>query len=140
MGTRIRRMGEAYSSGDVIVTVAGMRDVNPDAISYGYSYAHATQQGLRRTPRAWRMGVKTMEGNITLPLDVIAEFEKIAPRGDIARIRPFPINVVFFNAENEMIRDVVIAKFTGNKREVSADEDISNEYELFVLDIQLNVG
>lgn len=137
--TRIRRMGEAYSSGDVTVTMAGMRDVNPDAVSYGYSYAHATQQGIRRHPRAWRQGAKTMEGSITLPLDVIAEFERIAPRGDIALIRPFPINVVYFNAENEMIRDIVIAKFTGNKRNVGSDEDITNEYELFVLDIQLNV-
>ena len=137
--SRIRRMGEAYSSGDVVVTAAGMQDVNPNAVSYGYSYAHSTQQGLRRTSRAWRMGPRTNEGSITLPLDVIAEFEKIAPLHDIARIRPFPINVVFLNAENEMIRDVVIAKFTGNKRSVSADEDIANEYELFVLDIQLNV-
>ena len=137
--SRIRRMGEAYSSGDVIVTVAGMRDVNPNAISYGYSYAHATQQGIRREPRAWRMGPRTNEGSITLPIDVSAEFEKIAPDGDIARIRPFPINVVFLNTENEMIRDLVIAKFTGNKRNVGTDEDITNEYELFVLDIQLNV-
>lgn len=136
---RIRRMGEAYSSGDVTVTVAGMQDVNPDAISYGYGYAHSTQQGIRRTPRSWRMGAKTMDGNITLPIDVISEFEKIAPLHDIARIRPFPINVVFLNAENEMIRDLVIAKFMGNKRKVGADEDISNEYELFVLDIQLNI-
>ncbi|MCL2328442.1 MAG: hypothetical protein FWC39_08005 [Bacteroidetes bacterium] len=136
---RIKRMGEAYSAGDVIVTVAGMRDVNPDAISYNYKFAHATQQGIRRSPRAWRMGPKTMEANITLPIDVIAEFEKIAPLGDIARIRPFPINVVFFNPENEMIRDLIIAKFTGNSRSVSADEDISAEYELFVLDIQLNI-
>ena len=135
---RIRRMGEAYSAGDVTVTVAGMRDVDPNAISYGYSYAHAKQQGLRRKARAWRMGTQTMEGSITLPIDVAAEFEKIAPRGDIARIRPFPINVVFLNAENEMIRDVIIAKFTGNARSVTGDEDIANEYELFVLDIQLN--
>jgi hypothetical protein len=132
-------MGEAYSSGDVIVTVAGMRDVNPDAVSYGYSYAHATQQGIRRNPRAWRMGPKTNEGSITLPIDVAAEFEKIAPNHDLALIRPFPVNVVFLNAENEMIRDLVIAKFTGNKRNVGADEDITNEYELFVLDIQLNI-
>lgn len=135
---RIRRMGEAYSSGDVTVTVAGMRDVNPDAVSYGYTYAHATQQGIRRNPRAWRMGPKTMEGSITLPLDVISEFEKIAPNGDIALIRPFPINVTFFNSENEMIKDLVIAKFTGNKRNVGADEDITNEYELFVIGIDLN--
>jgi hypothetical protein len=133
-------MGEVYSSGDVIVTVAGMRDVNPSAIEYGYSYAHEYQRGIRRAPRGWRMGNKEFEGSITLPLDVAAEFEKIAPAGDIALIRPFPVNVVFFSAENEMIRDLVVAKFQGNKRSVSNDGELENQYDLFILDIQLNIG
>ncbi|MDR2806257.1 MAG: hypothetical protein LBB85_11615 [Dysgonamonadaceae bacterium] len=138
--SRIRRMGEVYSSGDVIVTVAGMRDVNPSAIEYGYSYAHEYQRGIRRTPRGWRMGAKEFEGSITLPLDVAAEFERIAPAGDVARIRPFPINIVYFNAENEMIRDMVVAKFQGNKRSVTNDGELENQYDLFILDIQLNIG
>jgi hypothetical protein len=133
-------MGEVYSSGDVIVTVAGMRDVNPSAIEYGYSYAHEYQRGIRRAPRGWRMGAKEFEGSITLPLDVVAEFEKIAPAGDIARIRPFPVNVVYLNAENEMIRDLVVAKFQGNKRSVSNDGELENQYDLFILDVQLNIG
>jgi hypothetical protein len=133
-------MGEVYSSGDVIVTVAGMRDVNPSAIEYGYSYAHEYQRGLRRDPRGWRMGAKEFEGNVTLPIDIAAEFEKIAPAGDIALIRPFPINIVYVNAENDMIRDLVIAKFQGNKRSVSNDGELENQYDLFVLDVQLNIG
>jgi hypothetical protein len=133
-------MGEVYSSGDVIVTVAGMRDVNPSAIEYGYSYAHEYQRGIRRAPRGWRMGAKEFEGSITLPLDVVAEFEKIAPAGDVACIRPFPINVVYLNTENEMIRDLVVAKFQGNKRSVSNDGELENQYDLFILDVQLNIG
>jgi hypothetical protein len=133
-------MGEVYSSGDVVVTVAGMRDVNPSAIEYGYSYAHEYQRGIRRAPRGWRMGAKEFEGSITLPLDVVAEFEKIAPVGDVARIRPFPINVVYLNTENEMIRDLVVAKFQGNKRSVSNDGELENQYDLFILDVQLNIG
>ncbi len=136
---RIQRMGEAYSSGDVVVSVAGMFDVNPSSVEYGYSYTHEYQRGIRRDPRAWRMGAKEFEGSITLPLDVVAEFEKIAPRGDIAKIRPFPINVVFFNAENEMIRDLVVAKFQGNKRSVTTDGELENQFDLFILDIQLNI-
>ncbi len=136
---RIRRMGEAYSSGDVVITIAGMRDIDVDSISYNYSYAHAKQQGIRRKGRAWRMGPREEGCTVGIPIDVIAEFEKIAPGGDIARIRPFPINVVFLNAENEMIRDIIIAKFQGNGRQVSPDENVTYEYELFVLDIQLNI-
>ena len=37
---RIKRMGEVYSSGDVVVTVPGMFDVNPSNIEYGYKYSH----------------------------------------------------------------------------------------------------
>jgi len=132
-------MGEVYSAGDVVVTVAGMVDVNPSSIEYGYSYTHEYQRGINRSPRGWRMGQKEMEAKITLPLDVIAEFEKVSPGGDIAQLRPFPINIVFLNAENEMIRDKVIAKFTGNKRSISGDSELENEYELFPIDIQLNI-
>lgn len=136
---RIKRMGEVYSSGDVVVTVAGMVDVNPSAIEYGYKYAHEYQRGIKRAPRGWRMGAKEYESKITLPLDVMAEFEKAAPMGDIALIRPFPINVVLFNSENEMIRDQVIAKFTGNKRNITGDGELETECELFTLDVQLNI-
>lgn len=132
-------MGEVYSSGDVTVTVAGMVDVNPSSIEYGYNYSHEYQRGIRRSPRSWRMGQKEMEAKITLPMDVVAEFEKKAPNGDIALIRPFPINIVFLNAENEMIRDQVIAKFTGNRRSVTGDGELENEFVLFPIDIQLNI-
>jgi len=137
---RIRRMGEVYSSGDVIVTIAGMHDVNPSGIEYGYEYAHEYAKGIGRTPRGWRMGAKEMTSKITLPLDVSAEFEKIAPNGDVARIRPFPINVIYTNAENEIIHDLVIAKFKGNKRSVTNDGELENEFDLFTLDVQLNIG
>lgn len=137
---RIKRMGEVYSSGDVTVTIAGMFDVNPSSVEYGYNYAHEYQRGIKRDPRGWRMGQKEYEGKISLPLDVVAEIEKKAPNGDIALIRPFPINVVYANAENDLIHDLVIAKFQGNKRSVTGDGDLENEFELFVLDIQLNIG
>jgi hypothetical protein len=136
---RIKRMGEAYSAGDVVVTIAGMQDVDPSAIEYGYSYAHEYQRGLHRSPKAWRMGAKDYEGNITLPLDVSAELEKVAPFHDIALIRPFPIVVVFFNLENERITDRLWAKFKGNKRSVSGDAAIENQFELFITDFEPNV-
>lgn len=138
--SRVRRMGEVYSSGDVVVTLAGLFDANPSAIEYGYEYAHEYAKGIKREPRGWRMGGKEMTSKITLPLDVVAEFEKVAPNGDLAKIRPFPINITFANEENELIHDLVIAKFKGNKRSVTNDGELENEYDLFTLDVQLNVG
>jgi len=133
----IRRLGEEYSAGDVVTTIAGLVDVNPSAIEYDYKYAHELSYGLKRNPRGWRMGKKEMSSKITLPLDVIAEFEKVSG-GDIAKIRPFPINVTFANEENEMIHDYILAKFTGNGRSVKGDDGLEKELDLFVLDMDLN--
>lgn len=134
---RIKRMGEVYSAGDVKVTVAGIYDFDPSAISYGYKYAHEYQRGLKRKPRGWRMGAIEYESSMTLPLDIVAELEKMF--GDIALIRPFPVNVTFANFENEMIHDIVWMKFTGNKRDVTSDGELENEFEMFVLDMKLNI-
>ncbi|MEA4916547.1 hypothetical protein [Proteiniphilum sp.] len=136
----LKRMGEVYSSGDAVVTLAGLYDINPSAIAYSYSYAHEYQRGIKRAPRGWRMGQKEYEGTITLPLDVVSAIEKFAPKGDIARIRPFPINVTFFNAENELINDLVMAKFQGNGRNVTGDGELEREFQLFIIDVKLNVG
>ncbi|MDD2345193.1 MAG: hypothetical protein RBS19_03265 [Bacteroidales bacterium] len=135
---RVVRMGEVYSAGDVVVTVAGMHDVNPSSIEYNSQNAHEYSRGLKREPRGWRMGAEEMTCKITLPLDVIAGFEKIAPGGKLAKLRPFPISVVIFNAENEMIEDYVLAKFQGNGRNISPDSELEYDYDLFVLDMSFN--
>jgi hypothetical protein len=135
----IRRMGEVYSAGDVVVTLAGLFDINPSAIDYNSKYAHEYQRGIKREPRGWRMGAKEMDAKITLPLDVLAVIENAAPKGEIAFIRPFPINVTYANKDNEMISDVIVAKFTGTGRNVTADGELEKELELFVLDIKFNV-
>lgn len=137
--TMLRRLGEVYSSGDVTVTLAGLFDVNPSNIEYNSKYAHEYQRGIKREPRGWRMGAKEMDGKITLSLDVVAEIEKAAPQGEIALLRPFPINVTFANNDNDMIHDVITAKFTGNGRTVTGDGELEKELELFVLDIKFNV-
>lgn len=135
---RVKRLGEMYSAGDAKVTVAGVYDFDPVSIMYGYKYEHTLQYGLKRNARGWRMGKKENEGSITLDLDVVSDLERMF--GDIALIRPFPINVTFANHENEMIHDVIWAKFQGNKREVTNDGELQNEYELLVLDIKLNIA
>jgi hypothetical protein len=133
----IRRLGEEYSSGDVVVTIAGLVDVDPSAIEYDYKYAHTARYGIKRKPRGWNMGKVEYTGKITLPLDVVAEFEKVSG-GDIAKIRPFPINVTFANEENDMIHDYIYCKFEGNGRNVKGDDGLEKELDLFVLDMKLN--
>lgn len=134
---RVKRMGEVYSAGDVTVTVAGIYDFDPLSITYGYQYTHEYQRGLRRKPRGWRMGQVDYEASMVLALDVAAELEK--KFGDLAFVRPFPVNITLANFENEMIHDIVWMKFTGNKREITGDGELSNEYEMFVTDMKLNI-
>ncbi|MEO6176779.1 MAG: hypothetical protein ABIP27_16630 [Flavobacterium circumlabens] len=136
---KVKRMHEVYSSGDVTVTVKDNYDINPSAIEYNSNYAHEYQRGLRRDARGWRMGAKEMDAKITLPLDAIALIEKGAPNGDIALYRPFPIIVTFLNSENEMIKDIITAKFKGNGRTVTNDGEIEKEYELFPTEMKFNV-
>ena len=135
----IRRMGEVYSAGDVDVTLAGIQDVNPSAIEYNSKYAHEYQRGIKRDPRGWRMGAKEMDAKITLPMDVVAAIEKVAPGGELAKIRPFPIIVTFFNSENEKVTDVIRVKFTGNGRNVTPDGELEKELELFPLNMKFNI-
>lgn len=137
--TMLRRMGEVYSAGDVEVSLAGLYDVNPSSIEYNSKYGHEYARGIKRKPRGWRMGSKEMDAKITLPLDVVSEIEKIAPNGELALIRPFNISVTFTNEENEIIRDKLRVKFTGNGRTVQPDSELEKEFELFPLDIKFNV-
>lgn len=136
---KVKRMHEVYSAGDVTVTLKGIYDINPSAIEYNSNYAHEYQRGLRRDARGWRMGAKEMDAKITLPLDAASLIEKGAPNGDIALYRPFPIIVTFWNSENEMIKDIITAKFKGNGRSVTNDGEIEKEYELFPTEMQFNV-
>jgi hypothetical protein len=135
----VKRMHEVYSSGDVTVTLMGIYDINPTAIEYNSAYAHEYQRGLRRDARGWRMGAKEMDAKITLPLDAIAMIEKAIPGGDLALFKPFPIIVTFFNSENILIKDMIMAKFKGNGRAVTNDGEIEKEYELFPTEMLFNI-
>lgn len=136
---RIRRMHQAYSAGDVTVTLMGWYDINPTSIEYSYKYQHEYQRGLRREPWAYRIGQKEMEGKITLPIEASSILERIAPNSNLVMIKPFPIIVTFFNDENLLITDVIEAKFQGSGRSVTNDSELEYEYELFITNIQLNV-
>ncbi|OFX62700.1 MAG: hypothetical protein A2066_18885 [Bacteroidetes bacterium GWB2_41_8] len=138
--SRVKRMGEVYSAGDVVVTVAGMFDVNPSVIEYNTTNAHEYSRGIARKARGWRMGGEEHDGKITLTLDVVSHIERAAPKGRLANIRPFPINVTYFNQDNEMIHDVITAKFKGQGRSVTADGELEKEFDLFVLDIKYNIA
>jgi len=137
--TIIRRMGEDYSAADVVVTLAGMFDVNPSKLSYGTENKHEYSRGFKRAARAWRMGADEHSGKIALPLDLVSAIERAAPKHRLAYIRPFPISITFANLENEMITDIVIAKFQSQGRDIEVDGDLAKEFDLFVLDIKYNV-
>lgn len=136
---RIRKGGEVYSAGDVTVAIAGMDDVNPSSISYSTSNQHEYSRGIARKARGWRMGSEEHTCKLNLSLDVVSDIERAASGHRLAQIRPFPINVTYANAENELIHDIIIAKFKDQGREVTADGELEREFDLFVIDIKYNV-
>lgn len=131
----INRNGKTYDSGDVEVTLFGQNDFEVTAISYGSKQAHTANYSLgTNKATSYSMGKIENEGSITFRLPSLAKIQKAAG-GDILRIKPFSVSVSFVNDDNELVTDVLTAKFTENKREANGDEDLKVECPLFILDI-----
>lgn len=134
----INRNGQAYSGGDVLVAMFGCLDYEVTAIEYNTKQAHTANYSLgSNDPSSYSIGKKEHSGSVTLRLRSASEIEK-ACGGDLLKIRPFQINVTFVNEDNSIINDTVTAKFMSTGRSVGDDDDIKQQYELFVLGVDLN--
>lgn len=140
MATQITRFG-TYAEGDAKLGIGALQDVDITSVEYGYEYDHKDVERVRRDSGAFTMGKKSKDGKLGLPLGVVGSIEKIAPNGDLALIKPFASTVQYVSDDNEIIVDVVIWKFKGNRRKVSSGGgEIVNEFDMHVVDIKLNVG
>lgn len=134
----ILRNGKSYSSGDVKIALFGSLDYEVTAISYSTSQTHTPNYSLGSDdPTSYSMGKKERKGSITMRLPSVSAIEK-AVRGDLLKIKPFPINVTYLSDENLLINDTIIAKFMDQGRDVGGDDDLKQTFELFVLDIKFN--
>jgi hypothetical protein len=136
--TVISRNGKTFSGGDVTIAMLGSIDYEVTKIDYEVKQDHKLNFSLGSDkPTSYSKGKKTPSCTLGLRLKSVSALEKAAG-GDLLSIKPFDIVVVFVDDENEIITDVIKAKFQEQKREVGDEDDIKAEFEMFCLDIEFN--
>jgi hypothetical protein len=135
--SRINRNGKAYDSGEVKVQINGV-PIEVTKISYANEQEHQLNYSLGNTPTSWSMGKVTPSASIGIAMHHITPLE-VASGGSILNLKPFVITVEFVNDFNLIIVDRIVAKFKNEGREVTGDMGLEKEYELFALEVNLNV-
>ncbi len=135
----IVKNGKTYDNGDVTIAMFGSIDYEVTKIAYSTSQAHAANYALgSNKPSSYSRGKIEHKCNLGLRLRSIAQLEK-ACGGSLLNVKPFTIAVCFVDEENEMICDIITAKFADQGRDVGDSDDLKREFELFCLDIEYNV-
>nr|BFF39070.1 hypothetical protein BACY1_08750 [Tenacibaculum mesophilum] len=134
----ITRNGKAYDSGDVKAYINGA-PIEISKITYGNEQDHQLNYSLGNKPTSWSMGKITPSASIGIAMHDIIPFERAA-NGSIMKIKPFTITVEFVNDFNVIVVDKIVAKFKNEGRDVTGDMGLEREYELFALDVQLDVA
>ncbi|SDE75897.1 hypothetical protein [Riemerella columbipharyngis] len=136
--SRINRNGKAYDSADVTVQINGV-PIEVKSMEYGNEQEHQLNHTLGARATSWSRGKITPSASMTLLMvDVVAL--ETASGGDLLSIEPFTITVEFANEYNVVIVDKIVAKFKKEGRSVTGDMGLEYQYELFALDVQLNVA
>lgn len=134
---RINRNGKAYDSADVLVQINGV-PIEVKTLEYGNEQEHQLNHTLGSRATSWSRGKITPTASMTLMMADAVPLE-VASGGDLLSIRPFTITVEFVNEYNLIVVDKIVAKFQSEGRNVTGEMGLENQYDLFALDVQLNV-
>ncbi len=137
--SKITRNGKAYDSADVKVEINGV-PLEVKSISYGNEQAHQLNYGLGKSPTSWSAGKITPKASITITQDNLTPLEYAAENQSLLNIKPFLIAVQFVNDYQKIIVDKITAKFQDEGRDVTGDMGLEKQFELFALEVDLNVG
>ena len=135
---RINRNGKAYDSADVYVQINGV-PIEVKSLEYGNEQEHQLNHTLGSKATSWSKGKITPSASMNLMMADVAPLETAAG-GDLLGVKPFTITVEFANEYNLIIVDKIIAKFMKEGRNVTGDMGLEYGYDLFALDVQLNVA
>lgn len=135
---KIKRNGKAYDSGDAVAKINGV-EIDLKSIEYGNEQEHQLNFGLGNNPTSWSMGKINPNASMTAMMHDMTPIEK-STEGGLLKIKPFVITVEFVNEFNEIIVDKIIAKFQKEGRSVTGDMGLEYQYDLFALDVELNVA
>ncbi|WP_052444843.1 hypothetical protein [Flammeovirga sp. OC4] len=140
MSTVAKINGKAYDSADVTVAILGVPIIETSEISYNSEREHQLNYALGSSkPTSYSEGKYSYNASITLYMSEVVALEKaMGGDRDLMKIKPFPITVSYANEDNDIIVDVIIAKFQSQGREVTGEMGLAKQFDLFVLDIQYN--
>ncbi len=135
----VNRGGKAYDSADVKVQINGV-PLNVKSISYGNEQEHQLNYGLSKQAQSWSSGKITPKASMTLAMEDSLPLELAAKGGSLLNVKPFLITVEFVNDYNIIVVDAIWAKFKDEGREVTGDMGLEKQFELFAIDVKLNVA
>lgn len=133
----IRKNGKQYDSGDVEVAIMGILEEEVLDITYDTNQEHQLNHSLRNKATSWSMGKISPQASITLYMTAASKLEKAAG-GSLLNIKPFYINVSFVNEFNDIVNDTLLVKFQSQGRTVNGQMGLSQQYQLFAMDIDYN--
>ena len=134
---KVTRNGKTYDSGDVEVFVTGL-EFEVTSITYGNEQEHQLNYSLGNKASSWSRGKVTPSCTIGVAMHDITPLEKAG--GGLLNIAPFYVIVTFTNEYNEIITDKLLVKFQNEGREVTGEMGLRRDYEMFALDVALNVA
>ncbi len=135
----IKRNGKAYDSADVEVQINGV-PLEVKSISYGNEQEHQLNYGLGKDPTSWSSGKITPKASMTIAMHDLVPLEIAASGQSLLNIKPFVITIQFVNEYQLVVVDKVLAKFKDEGRDVTGDMGLEKQFELFALEVNLNVA
>jgi hypothetical protein len=133
--------GRTYGWADINVVICGAPLTGIRGIKYGSSQEKENVYGAGRHPVARGYGRVTYTASITLLAGTVLALQISAPNGELHRIQPFPITVVYQPDAGPLVTHILRnAEFTDTNFEW-AEGDMSKEIELnlIISDIQKKV-
>jgi hypothetical protein len=130
--------GREYGWADINVVIGGVPLTGIRGIKYGSSQEKENVYGAGRHPVARGYGRVTSTASITLLAGTVLALQNSAPSGELHRIQPFPITIVYQPDAGPLVTHVLRnAEFTETNFEW-AEGDMSKEIELplIISDIQ----
>jgi hypothetical protein len=125
--------GRAYGWADIAVVIAGVPLTNIRGIKYGSSQEKENVYGAGRRPVARGYGRITYTASITLLASTVFALQNNAPGGELHRIQPFPVTVVYQPDAGPLVTHILHnAEFTNTDFEW-AEGDMSKEIELTLI-------
>lgn len=135
---KITRNGKSYDSGDVQVFINGI-PIEVTSIVYGNDQEHQLNFGLSNKATSWSRGKITPFCTIGIEMHNITPLE-LASGGSLLGVAPFEITSTFINEFNMLVVDRILGKFQNEGREVTGEMGLKRDYELFTLEVNLNVA